>query len=172
MREREKREKFFELCKRSVFLFKEKGFVIFLKELFNFFYRQINQINQIKTNVRFNTKDIFSELQVNNETWISAHRDQFKDKKKFLLTDCNIRANIIKDIEVLHTTQNLPNEVIRNSFFYIYFLCDSDALPELRRIISCGGVFYPHFDASKTHYRFINRHALNAILLTFEKIKR
>ncbi len=140
-----------------------------MKELFNFLYKHINST---KTNVRFNTKDIFSELQFNNKNWISAHRDQFKYKKKFLLTDCNIRPNILKDIEVLHTTLNLSDEVVRNSFFYIYFLCDSDALPELRRIISCGGVFFPHCDASKTHYRFINRHALNAILSTLKKTKR
>jgi hypothetical protein len=71
----------------------------------------------------------------------------------------------------MRTTQNLSTEVVRNSFFYIYFLCDSDALPELRRIISCGGVFYPHLNADKTHYRFINRHALNAILSTLKKIE-
>jgi hypothetical protein len=163
--------KSYELYRNGFIFFKEKGFVIFLTRLLNFLYRQIF-IRKLNVGLRFNLKDIFSELQVNNEHWISAHRDQFKGKKKFLLTDCNIRPNKLKDIEVLRTTQNLSNEVVRNSFFYIYFICDSDALPELRRIVSCGGVFYPHLNASKTHYRFINRQALNAILSTHKKIER
>jgi len=164
--------KSYELCRKSFVIFKEKkGFVIFLARLLNFLSRQI-YIKKLNVGLRFNLEDIFSELQVNSEHWISAHRDQFKGKKKFLLTDCNIRPNKLKDIEVLRTTQNLSNEVVRNSFFYIYFICDSDALPELRRIISCGGVFYPHLNAGKTHYRFINRQALNAILSTLKKIKR
>lgn len=162
--------KSYELCKKGFVIFKERGFIIFLARLLNFLWRKIYSK---KTNVglRFNLKDIFSESQVDHQQWKSAHRDQFNDKKKFLLTDCNIRPDTLKDIQVLRTTYNLSNEEVRNSFFYIYFLCDSDALPELRRITSCGGVFFPHFDYSNTHYRFINRRALNAILSTFEKTK-
>jgi len=162
--------KYYELCKKGFVIFKERGFIIFLARLLNFLWRKIYSK---KTNVglRFNLKDIFSEAQVDHQQWKSAHRDQFNDKKKFLLTDCNIRPDTLKDIQVLRTTYNLSNEEVRNSFFYIYYLCDSDALPELRRITSCGGVFFPHFDYSNTHYRFINRRALNAILSTFEKTK-
>ena len=122
--------------KKGFVIFKERGFIIFLARLLNFLWRKIYQK---KTNValRFNLKDIFSKSQLDHQQWKSGHRDQFKDKKRFLLTDCNIRPAIFKDIQVLRTTYNLSDQEVKNSFFYIYFLCDSDALPELRRIITC-----------------------------------
>jgi len=89
-----------------------------------------------------------------------------------LLTDCDIEPEILKDAEVINTTSNLSDDVVKNSVFYTYFLCDSDALPEIRRIVSCGGVLVPHLDASKTQYRFVNRYALDAIQATNKKIER
>ena len=95
--------KYYELCKKGFVIFKERGFIIFLARLLNFLWRKIYSK---KTNVglRFNLKDIFSEAQVDHQQWKSAHRDQFNDKKKFLLN-----KTIILSSHRLSTVKNSDN---------------------------------------------------------------
>lgn len=79
---------------------------------------------------------------------------------RYLLTDCKLPPAAELGVKmVISTVDGLSPEEIGNSIFYIYFTCDSDALPELKKITRHGGQFVPHFDATKTSYRFVNRMA-------------
>ena len=134
----------------------ENGVRFFLAKVLNFLSRRISPVaNQQVTHkptsdlIRFNPKDIFSQNPSAPELWKNVSPDLFKAKKIFLITDCDIRPKILNDAKILNTTRDLSDEVVRNSVFYIYFLCDSDALPEIRRVISCGGILVPHLDGSK-----------------------
>lgn len=157
--------------KRLCIEIETKGWTAFFAHVMDFLARYISPTSYPPTNVglRFHLQNIFPQSPEYKEHWEVVKPDRFLGKKLFLVTDQAIKSTTLNDAEVLNTTKNLSDEVVRNSVFYIYFLCDSDALPEVRRIIKCGGVLIPHLDASKTYYRFINRHALNAILETLKK---
>ena len=87
-------------------------------------------------------------------------------KHRYILTDCDVPSSVAPNVKkVITSVDGLTPEEISNSIFYIYFTCDSDALPELRKIKQHGGQFVPHFEASKTSYRFVNR-------LAHESMKR
>lgn len=152
----------------------ENGLGFFLAKVLNFLSHRLSPAAHQPTDIllRFNPKDIFPSKVSFSQHWKNVSPDLFKAKQIFLITDCDIRPEILKHAEILNTTRNLSDEVVRNSVFYIYFLCDSDALPEIRRIINCGGIFVPHLNTSKTHYRFINRHALDAMRATLAKNDR
>lgn len=160
---------------RSFSYIKRYGFVAFLAKVLNVLSRRISQKRDVSRDVglRFHLEDVFSmDPSTAGFLWENADPARFRGKKLFLLTDCDIRPEILRDAEVVRTTLNLSDDVVRSSVFYTYFLCDSDALPEIRRIIRCGGVLIPHLDATKTQYRFVNRHALDAILATIKHLER
>ena len=87
-------------------------------------------------------------------------------KSRYLLTDCKQAGPIDSNFKgVISSVDGLRPEEIANSIFFIYFVCDSDALPELRKIAKHGGQFVPHFECTKTNYRFVNR-------LAYESLKK
>lgn len=68
---------------------------------------------------------------------------------------------------VLPSLDGLDRELFPRIRFFVYFLCDSDALPVIREIQAHGGSYIPHLDFSKTQYRFVNRHAHDAMQRTW-----
>jgi hypothetical protein len=118
---------------------------------------------------RFRDSKIFKDNHFDNP---ELNREQFSGKSVYVITDQRITSSIIKHAKIIKSTDYLSSEQIANSVFYIYFLCDSDALPEIRRIKNSGGVYMPHWDVSKTSYRFVNRLALNAMVKTYGQAKR
>ncbi len=150
------------------------GWAAFFAYTIDLFARRISPTSYPPKSVglRFHPEKIFTLRPEYKHHWENVSPSRFIDKKIFLVTDQTIKPSALNGAEVLNTTKNLSDEVVRNSVFYIYFICDSDALPEVRRIINCGGILVPHLDASKTDYRFINRLALDSILETLKKIER
>jgi hypothetical protein len=53
---------------------------------------------------------------------------------------------------VLSSLDGMDDQEIADSAFYVYFSSDEVALPSLRRIIACGGLFIPPMQFSKTCY--------------------
>lgn len=98
---------------------------------------------------------------------------RFAGKRTFLLTDRNCSPELERTLgPVVRSLDGMTAGDIANSVFYIYFLCDSDALPSLRKIRECGGTYVPHFDPTKTSYRFVNRSAYEAMRKTWAKHER
>jgi hypothetical protein len=73
---------------------------------------------------------------------------------------------------VIRSLEGLQPEQIADAVFYIYFLCDSDALPMLARITACGGAYVPPLWFEKTDYRFVERSVYNAMRKTWSKKHR
>jgi len=97
----------------------------------------------------------------------------FKDKDTFLLTDQQLDSSLQHKLgPVIKSLDGFSSDEIAKSVFCIYFLCDSDALPMLRKIKECGGIYIPHLSTSKTSYRFTNRIAYNAMRRTWAKSHR
>ena len=94
---------------------------------------------------RFRDSQIFKDNHFNNP---ELNRERFFGKKVYVITDQRIASSIIKHAMIIKSTDDLSSEQIANSVFYIYFLCDSDALPEIRKIKNSGGVYMPHWDVS------------------------
>ncbi|MEI7982385.1 MAG: TylF/MycF/NovP-related O-methyltransferase [Bacteroidota bacterium] len=93
--------------------------------------------------------------------------------KKYVLTDCHTLPDRISDLgKIIFSIDEIPVEEIPHSLIFIFFTCDSDALPVLRKIKEYGGKYMPHQDSSKTDYRFVNRMAYNAIQKTWGKTDR
>lgn len=83
---------------------------------------------------------------------------------RYIVTDCKVpHAAELGVKQVIATVDGLSSDEIANSMFFVYFTCDSDALPELRKIAKHGGQFVPHFDERKTSYRFVNRLAYESL---------
>ncbi|MEY3200917.1 MAG: hypothetical protein RIR70_467 [Pseudomonadota bacterium] len=102
--------------------------------------------------------------------WIQA---RFPGRSVRILTDRAVfllRAS--PQLEVLLSVDGLSDQEIAQSVFYVYFLCDSDAIPQLKKIVAAGGVFVPPTAFSKTRYRFINRMAHDAMRRTWAKADR
>jgi hypothetical protein len=98
---------------------------------------------------------------------------RFQGKRTFLLTDRTCSPELERKLgPVIRTLDGMSTTEIASSVFYVYFLCDSDALPSLKRIRECGGVYVPHFDPTKTSYRFVNRAAYEAMRKTWAKHER
>lgn len=53
---------------------------------------------------------------------------------------------------MLSSLDDMEDREIADSAFYVYFSSDEAALPSLRRIIACGGLFIPPMQFSKTRY--------------------
>jgi len=96
----------------------------------------------------------------------------FPNKKIYILTDQAASHTFAIQAEIIASLDDLTSEQISNSVFYIYFQCDSDALPHLEKIIDSGGIFIPQQDYHKTHYRFVNRHAWNTLVNTWNNASK
>jgi hypothetical protein len=68
---------------------------------------------------------------------------------------------------VLPSLDGLDRALFPRITFYVYFLCDSDALPVLREIKAHGGTYIPPLIFRKTEYRFVNRLAHDAMSRTW-----
>jgi hypothetical protein len=98
---------------------------------------------------------------------------RYPNLKKYVLTDCHHLPGRISDIgKIIFSIDEIPIEEIPNSLIFIFFTCDSDALPVLKKIKAHGGKYMPHQDSTKTDYRFVNRLAYNAIQKTWKKSAR
>src|ERR1700744_510151 len=53
---------------------------------------------------------------------------------------------------VLASLDGMDDDEIAESAFYVYFSSDEASVAPLRRIISCGGMFIPPMQFSKTTY--------------------
>lgn len=73
---------------------------------------------------------------------------------------------------VLPSLDGLDRGLFPKITFYVYFLCDSDALPVLREIRTHGGTYIPPLIFRKTEYRFVNRLAHDAMSRTWAKKER
>ncbi len=118
---------------------------------------------------RFSTDELFRNF-LHRDRDVGPH--QFADKRIYLLSDQDIEAPALANAKRLRSVAALSAEEIKDGIFYIYYLCDSDALPEVRRIHEHGGHYIPHLDFSKTSYRFVDRMAYEAISSTQDKIDR
>ena len=93
----------------------------------------------------------------------------FKERAAYILSDQNVSNKTLKFARRISSTTELSDKSVSNGVFYVYYLCDSDALPEISRITKCGGKYVPHIDPSKTSYRFVDRSTLNALRKTLDK---
>lgn len=114
---------------------------------------------------RFDVNELFTNLQHHQRDVSPA---SFTGKTAFILTDQPIPASTIELIgPVINTLDGLTDQQIKESVFYIYFNCDSDALPHLRRIVDLTGTFVPHLCFWNTDYRFVNRYCADALAKTW-----
>jgi hypothetical protein len=98
----------------------------------------------------------------------------FEGKAVYIATDQDIPEETAAKMGavVISSLDALTDEHISQSLFYLYFGCDSDALPVLRRLKAAGGAYVPHLDFTKTEYRFVNRAAHDALRATWSKADR
>jgi hypothetical protein len=114
--------------------------------------------------------DIFQKFELsrlfsNKESQHVQAADRFASRKLYILTDQPIKGAI-------RTLDHLTDDQVRDGLFKIYFTCDDDALPYLRRITALGGKYAPHMDFEKTDYRFTNRTTYNALKRTWAMRER
>ena len=76
------------------------------------------------------------------------------------------------NLPLIRSVGDLSKEEIASAAFYVYFECDSTALREVRKIAEGGGLFVPPMRFEKTHYRFVNELALEALRRTSSSIDR
>lgn len=61
--------------------------------------------------------------------------------------------------DVLSSLDELDDDEIAQSAFYVYFSSDEASVAPIRRIIACGGLFVPPMQFSKTTYSRVSAHA-------------
>jgi hypothetical protein len=69
---------------------------------------------------------------------------------------------------LLRSLDELSNDQIAHSAFYVYFSTDDAALASIARIIQCGGAFIPPMSFGKRSYRCVKKH-VEASLAESEK---
>lgn len=121
---------------------------------------------------RFPDDELFSNLTI-YEPQSDSTKDlspaAFPGKRPYILTDQKVSDGVIAKIggTLLASVDGLSADEIANGVFYIYFGCDSDVLPSLKKIKAAGGTYVPHLNFSKTEYRFVNRMANDAMRQTW-----
>jgi Macrocin-O-methyltransferase (TylF) len=94
-------------------------------------------------------------------------------KRRFVLSDVEIPvATQLAIGPAVRSLDNFTDDEVRDSIFFVYFTCDSDALGALRRIRELGGRFVPHLHFLKTDYRFVDRRAHDAMRATWARAER
>jgi hypothetical protein len=63
---------------------------------------------------------------------------------------------------IVSTIDDFNDDMVRNSVFYVYFSRAEMALPSLRRIVACGGLFAPPPHFSKVPFHLVSTHAYNS----------
>ena len=110
---------------------------------------------------RFPLKSLFLDIRDDLKT------DKFSGKKIYLCTDQNVDINLLSGAIKLDDIDSLTSDEVANGVFYVYFLCDSEAIKIIRKIIHSGGTLIPHLDYSKTSYRFIDALANTTLRKTY-----
>jgi hypothetical protein len=108
---------------------------------------------------RFDPNSLFREFQ-HREKDLSPEQYEIT----YLVTD-QIVADDVKSrfTRTVSSIESLNDDQISKIVFYIYFLCDSDAINILKRIHKFNGKFIPLLAFYKTNYRFIDRPTLEAL---------
>ena len=124
----------------------------------------------------------FTRAPCKNIFYINAHHRDWKhlhpkiflaqNKKIYFISDSAFVPLFLRDATHLKSTSELSSSEIKSSVFYVYFTFDSDALPELKRIIANEGKFIPNLEWSKTFYRFIDKLCYEALVKTWSKKER
>lgn len=111
--------------------------------------------------VRFKSEALYANL---NLEGTSIDPGAYPERKKYLLTDAVItNERILAHCERISSIDDIPTDRIKGSIFYIYFQCDSDAIPHVKKIIDNGGTLFPPLAFENTQYRFVNRAAYDVI---------
>lgn len=116
--------------------------------------------------------DLFSNLSI-YEMFSDSTKDlspaAFPGRPVYIVTDQQVPAETVEKMgaSVVGSISHLTDEQIAQGIFYVYFGCDSDALPEVKKIKAAGGTYVPHLEFTKTEYRFVNRMANDAMRLTW-----
>jgi len=123
---------------------------------------------------RFADDKIFNKPILAHSNWQHIRPETFVSKGKliYFISDISYLPESLGQAIHLKSTKFIEKNKISHGAFYIYFTCDSDALPEIRNILQNGGTLIPHLDSSKTEYRFIDRVAHNSIQKTWQKFER
>lgn len=104
-----------------------------------------------------------------NYSGVDVSPKSFPDRKSYLLSDREEPSKL--DLGPwIQNLDDLTDEEISGSVFYVYFTYDLDALPMLDRIQRCGGKFIPPAPSmmEKTNYHLgVNRWAHEAMLKTW-----
>jgi len=103
-----------------------------------------------------------------------VHPNVFRDlgKQIYFVSDIESKPKLLSDAIHLKSILSLTSDEISKSVFYLYFTFDSDALPQIRKILKHNGTLIPHMDPSKTLYRFIDKQCFQALANTWEKEDR
>lgn len=126
---------------------------------------------------RIPTPELFCKLSM-YEPYSDSTKDlspaAFPGKFVYIVTDQEVPVDTVAKMGalVLSSVDVLTDEQVSQSLFYLYFGCDSDALPTLRRLKAAGGTYVPHLNFTKTEYRFVNRMAHDALRSTWSKADR
>lgn len=106
--------------------------------------------------------------------WKHLHPKVFiaQNKEIYFISDKNFIPPFLRDAIHLKSVLQLTSAEIKSSVFYVYFTFDSDALPELKRIVENGGKFIPNLEWSKTFYRFVDKSCYTALVKTWSKKQR
>ena len=122
--------------------------------------------------VRVRDKVIFSGN--SKPSWKHVHPDVFfaQDKKVYFISDKEFIPPMLRKAIHLKSVLLLSPSQIKSSVFFVSYTFDSDALPELKKILENGGVLVPDIEASKTPYRFIDKLCYNALANTWSKRER
>jgi hypothetical protein len=158
-----------KVIKKGFIHYKRYGALSFFKVAFRQSTDYLIQRKADPLHIRFPSKTLFVDLQHREA---DLRPENFLGKQIYLLTDQDV-SSALKSLAIsIKSSKELTEREISAGVFYIYYLCDSDAIPELERIQKYGGIYIPHLRFDKTSYRFINRLALNALLKTESKANR
>ena len=118
-------------------------------------------------------KNIF-KINSRSLDWKHLHPKVFiaQNKKIYFISDLDFTPSFLRDATKLKSTLQLSSAEIKSSVFYVYFTFDSDALPELKRIVKNEGQFIPNLEWSKTFYRFVDKLCYAALVKTWSKKER
>jgi hypothetical protein len=150
--------------KKALKVLKRKGLTSFFSDIVYHIKYKITRDAPVALSPRFNPNQLFKNIP------IQFLPDNYK--KIYILTDQPIHGSDINGATLISSVQTLTPAEIKDALFYVYFLCDSDALPQIRKILESNGKFIPHLNYDKNEYRFVNRLALNALKKTIKKIQR
>lgn len=125
---------------------------------------------------RFPSKNVFNTNYSNGKHtgFQHVHPRVFLNlgKQIYFVSDILTKPKLLSDAIHLYSILSLTSDEISKSVFYLYFTSDSDALPQIRKILNNNGILIPHLDASKTLYRFVDKQCFKALVNTWGKEDR